>query len=276
MGQDNSSASAAATLGGALEEYFNKGVKEVIEGFPVVGDILGEMGIGCVTCYEGTCKLREVVEYHYLPQAKKDELWSRIGNVLSGGEDTGAAAGADAAPAERVIKYSPPMKELVDEHTLIKRWLALIPAVLEKIDLSSEADRSFMSDGIDFIKGYADRFHHAKEEDVLFKYFDETQEIIQVMYENHTTGRNHVRNMVEAIEERDAAKLAEHLKGYRALLTEHIKKEDEILYPWMDNQLADTQIGTLYSQFKEVNSRYGDAAERYEKFVKGAESRFGA
>ena len=29
------------------------------------------------------------------------------------------------------------------------------------------------------------------------------------------------------------------------LLTEHIRKEDEILYPWMEQQLSDGQIGRL-------------------------------
>jgi hypothetical protein len=31
------------------------------------------------------------------------------------------------------------------------------------------SDYRFYLDGVDFIRGYADRFHHAKEEDVLFE-----------------------------------------------------------------------------------------------------------
>ena len=32
-------------------------------------------------------------------------------------------------------------------------------------------------EGIDFVRGYADRFHHAKEEDILFDYADKFQQV---------------------------------------------------------------------------------------------------
>jgi transcriptional regulator CtsR len=46
------------------------------------------------------------------------------------------------------LKYSPPMKKLVDEHVLIKRWLALIPAVVENLDVESAQGRELILDGV--------------------------------------------------------------------------------------------------------------------------------
>ena len=63
----------------------------------------------------------------------------------------------------RELKYSPPMKKLVDEHVLIKRWIALIPEVVKTLDVESEKGRRLILDGIDMIRSYADKYHHAKE-----------------------------------------------------------------------------------------------------------------
>ena len=48
---------------------------------------------------------------------------------------------------------------------------------------------------------------------------------------------------------------------------EHIKKEDEILYRWMDRQLTDTEIGKLYSAFNDVDRQFGGTPKKYEDFV---------
>ena len=166
------------------------------------------------------------------------------------------------------------MKKLVDEHVLIKRWLALIPAVVKNLDLESDEGRQLILDGIDLIRSYADRYHHAKEEDILFKYFDEKSEILQVMYEDHTTGRGHVKAMLEALDRRDKATLGEHLLAYRELLTGHIKKEDEILYPWMDRNLSTSQVGELFAKFSEVDEKMGFSPDKYEQFVVKLEKQF--
>jgi hemerythrin-like domain-containing protein len=129
-------------------------------------------------------------------------------------------------------------------------------------------------DAVDFVRSYADKFHHAKEEEILFKCFDEKLDILQVMLGDHETGRAHVRAVLEAVEKRDRAHASEHLNGYRELLTEHIKKEDEILYPWMDRELSDRQIGQLFSQFNETDETFGDAPKKYENFISKLEEQF--
>ena len=59
------------------------------------------------------------------------------------------------------------MKRLVDEHVLIKRWVALILEVLKDLDIESEDGSQLILDGVDFIRSYADRYHHGKEEEIL-------------------------------------------------------------------------------------------------------------
>jgi hemerythrin-like domain-containing protein len=178
----------------------------------------------------------------------------------------------EAKPKE--LKYSPPMKKLVDEHVLIKKWLALIPEILPRLDLESEEGRQLIRDGVDFIRSYADRFHHAKEEDLLFKFFDENLDMVKVMCEDHKTARNHVKAIVEALARKDRETVAQHLTAYRDLLSQHIKREDEIMLPWMDKQLSVPQVGEMYSRFLEVEERMDSHQKKYEDFITRVEREY--
>jgi hemerythrin-like domain-containing protein len=258
-----------------MEHYLNKGIKEIIDQYPEVEQILDEYGIGCGPCSVGICELKDIVDIHNLPPGQEQELMQKIAAIIYPGQDIKIPESKRNMPAAKEgIEFSAPMKKLVDEHVLIKRWIALIPAVVENFDLESEAGRQLILDGIDMIRSYADRYHHAKEEDILFKYFDDNSQILQVMYADHTTGRGHVKAMLEALDRRDNAALGEHLMAYRDLLTEHIKKEDEILFPWMDRNLSIPQVDELLSKFDEVDQQMGFSTEKYENFIQMLEIKF--
>jgi hemerythrin-like domain-containing protein len=67
------------------------------------------------------------------------------------------------------------------------------------------------------------------------------------------------------------------LTFYALLLTEHIRKEDEILYPWMNRELTDSQVGQLFSKFNAVNEQFKTRVEQtlalVAKLEKAAEQR---
>jgi len=258
-----------------MQAYLNKGIKEIIDQYPAVAKVLDEYGIGCGPCNVGTCLLKDIVDIHNLPPEQEQELMQRIANTVYPGQDVEIPLRKKQAPVEKTeIKYSPPMKKLVDEHVLIKRWIALIPKVVENLDVETQEGRQLILEGVDMIRSYADRYHHAKEEDILFKYFDENSEILKVMYADHATGRGHVQAILEALERRDKAVVAEHLTAYRDLLTEHIRKEDEILYPWMDRNLSTKQIGELFAKFNQADEQMGFSPAKYERFVVKLEKKY--
>ena len=86
--------------------------------------------------------------------------------------------------------------------------------------------------------------------------------------------RAHVRAILEGLDKKDKEAIGEHFLAYHELLSEHIKKEDEILYPWLDRNLSTTQVGELYSKFGEVDGEFGGAPKKYEEFVNSLEERF--
>ena len=272
-----------------METYLNSPIKELIDRFPDVGKILDRYGVGCVTCNVGTCLLKDIIKNPPPPRGRRASSHEqhRGGHPPGhGGHSTqprapGSARGHPGGHHNRrgrsqaAFRYSPPLKQLVDEHLLIKRWLALVPAFVDKLDLESAEDRRLVLDAVDFIRSYADGFHHAKEEDILFKYFDEDQAILKAMLADHERARGHARAVEEGVAGRDKERVAHHLSAYRDLLSEHIKKEDEILYPWMDRGLTTTQIGELFARFARVDDQIGAElsnrpihfVERVEKFV---------
>lgn len=251
-----------------MERYLRSPIKELIDRFPALGKILEDRAIGCVPCSVGTCLLSDIVEIHNLTDDEEQELMARIASVVLPGQPAAVPRRRREGPAgPRRVSYSPPMKMLVDEHRVILRFVALVPALIATLDVESEEGRRRLLDAVDFIRSYADRFHHAKEEEILFARFDAGLEILQAMHEDHRRGRGCVQGMLDALERGDAEGVADALAGYAEVLTEHIRKEDEILYRWMDRNLSTRQVGELYSSFREVDERLLDARKRHEGFV---------
>ena len=154
-----------------MEKHLQSGVKAVITENPEVGRILDEFNVGCTTCAVGTCLLKDVVGIHNLSPADEAELMYRIEKAIYPGRPIEKKAVVDSAkPAP--FHFSPPVQALVDEHVVIKRWLALIPKVIEALDNEPDNAWQWVTQGISLIQNYADRYHHAKEEDVLFKYVE--------------------------------------------------------------------------------------------------------
>lgn len=243
-----------------MDKYLEQNIKDIIAKYPAVGDILNEYKIGCTACAAGTCRLKDIVEIHNLPGAGEEKLMGRIALAISpkGGLKVPKSS-RKAAPPSGALKYSPPLKRLVEEHALIKRLLALIPRFVTSVDLRSGEGAALARGGLKFIRNYADKYHHAKEEEILFKFFDDGLDVIKTMLQDHVTGRGHVKAADEALAAGNGAAAAEHFIAYRELLSEHIKKEDEILYPWMDRNLTLKQVGELFNKFNEADEKFDPA-----------------
>jgi hemerythrin-like domain-containing protein len=159
------------------------------------------------------------------------------------------------------------------EHQNILIVITSIEQECERLKTGTEIDPEFFEKAIDFIKNYADKFHHAKEEDILFKEFEDVSEqahcnpVPQMLHE-HELGRNFVKGMQEAIKTNDKESLIENSNGYAQLLREHIYKEDDILYPMIEDVLSDGTEEKMFEEFKKV-----ELDKKYLAIVKEFEER---
>ncbi len=168
---------------------------------------------------------------------------------------------------------------LVHEHNLIKRMLALLERNAPRTAEGSYADYRFYLDGVEFIRTYADRFHHAKEEDVLFAALiangmPREHSPVAAMLMEHDQGRAFVRTMEEAAQNALAGKpgqdklISANALAYAGLLREHIAKEDEILYPLAERILpAEGREGILAGYARAEQSAPAGFEEHYENIV---------
>jgi hemerythrin-like domain-containing protein len=132
-----------------------------------------------------------------------------------------------------------PIGPLMIEHRLIERMVKWMADQLPRIEDHKEMKVESLSEAIDFIRTYADRCHHGKEEDILFRDLGrkplapEHKKIMDELIEEHIAARKMVRRLTGA-KERYARGEKEGLPEITACLGElvkfypsHIKKEDQ-------------------------------------------------
>jgi hemerythrin-like domain-containing protein len=125
------------------------------------------------------------------------------------------------------------------EHRLIERMIALMEQEIQSAETSKRVDPRFIDTAAQFIRTYADRCHHGKEEDILFRELrkkplsDEHARILDELVEEHQWGRETTAALVDANERYasgDSGALSEILDGTSRLVTfypKHIEKEDK-------------------------------------------------
>jgi hemerythrin-like domain-containing protein len=165
--------------------------------------------------------------------------------------------------------FESPTITLKHEHRVIERALRVLDTLVENPEKGSPEQWGKI---IDFIRNFADRCHHLKEEKVLFPALekwgmDPTAGPISIMLEEHEEGRRHVRAMAESLGTQGArAALVENAKSYLRLLRDHIQKEDEVLFEMADSVLPPEEQRRLVREFEEhETSEMGPGA--HEKYV---------
>ncbi|MBD1399667.1 hemerythrin domain-containing protein [Pelovirga terrestris] len=167
---------------------------------------------------------------------------------------------------------------MVKEHQLILRMIALLEKNVALMEQGRFRNWQFFLDAVDFIRNYADRFHHAKEEDVLFvalinNGMPEKQSPIEAMHIEHDQGRAFVRNMADAAEKALAGEagqigiIAENANGYIDLLREHIDKEDTVLYPLAERILPDDVRAQMVDAYHRAEEQTLGLEEKYQRLL---------
>jgi len=148
--------------------------------------------------------------------------------------------------------------------------------VMKEMVKSPLPTTSHLEEVVELIRQFADGLHHAKEETLLFplmaeKGFSLQQGPVAVMLIDHEQGRAIVKEIAENIErykegQYDAIKqIYAYMMGYAELLTNHIAKENNILFRMADNAFSEENQQSLLDQFTSIDagSYTGIAANNY-------------
>jgi hemerythrin-like domain-containing protein len=153
------------------------------------------------------------------------------------------------------------------EHRLIERMISLIRDALVIIEATQKVDPLFIDTAVDFIRTYADRTHHGKEEDILFRELAkrllsaEDERIMSDLVQEHIVARRTTKALVEAnkrYRNGDGSALADVAANLRRLVEfypVHIEKEDKVFFPASRAYFTDEEDQEMLAEFWEFDRK---------------------
>jgi len=185
-----------------------------------------------------------------------------------------------------------PIGPLMIEHRLIERMIALMGAELTRIKDNVAVDPEFafvdplfLDTAVDFIRTYADRCHHGKEEDILFaalagkELSPEHRRTMEELIQEHVWARQTTASLVQAKEsyllEKPGAlsELLQHLEQLVEFYPRHIDKEDQHFFIPCMAYCRDAEKAEMLRRMMEFDQK--QIHEKYRGVVEGIEQRKG-
>jgi hemerythrin-like domain-containing protein len=180
-----------------------------------------------------------------------------------------------------------PIGALMIEHRLIERMLRLLAAQVERIRADRTADSEFVAAAVDFLRDYADRCHHGKEEDILFRDLaarpleEPLRRTLQELIAEHAHARELTGLVAEANERYRGGEpaalddLAAAAGELVALYPPHIEKEDRHFFVPIMDCFTKQELADMLGRFWEfdrllIHERYRGVVTRWEKPGAGA------
>lgn len=178
---------------------------------------------------------------------------------------------------------------LVKEHENIKRMAKVMRAASLHVSRGGELVTKDFYQMLDFVRNYADKHHHKKEEDILFDYMKkELGKLAQNLITNgmlveHDLGRLHMRELEAALQSYDANKnedakldIIVNATAYTYLINRHIEKENEVVFTFGEKNLTEGSRIIVNQRTKEMedNATKEGLQERYLKILEELEKKY--
>jgi hemerythrin-like domain-containing protein len=174
-----------------------------------------------------------------------------------------------------------PIGPLMIEHRLIERMITQLERERDSIHGGSTPDIQFLRSAVDFLRNYADRTHHGKEEDILFRDLKEKplspkmQAVMEKLVRDHERSRENTGALLAAIDEMDDGEdrleeIERRLHFLTDLYPEHIRKEDKDFFIQVMELFTREEMDNMLDEFLEfdrkmIHERYGKMVDRFEK-----------
>ena len=153
------------------------------------------------------------------------------------------------------MKYA--SEDLRNEHEGVLFGLDILEKMAGKARLAGATDVEDVKEMVNFLRLFADKCHHGKEEGLMFPAMEKVGipnaggPIGQMLLE-HTQGRQYIAEMAASAEgdALHADRFAEAASGYIELMRAHIDKENSVLFPAGDRMLPKDVQQQLLDQFE--------------------------
>jgi hemerythrin-like domain-containing protein len=170
-----------------------------------------------------------------------------------------------------------PRGPLMIEHRLIEKMIAVINDQISVMRNQDRVNAVFIDAAVDFIRVYADKTHHGKEESILFrdlaakKISAEDKAAMEELVEEHRYARKTVAEMVQAKDDclagrKEALKIVlDKLTILTEFYPEHIRREDEVFFPDTEKYFTREEQDAMLQEFWEFDRKM--IHEKYKSVV---------
>ncbi len=172
-----------------------------------------------------------------------------------------------------------PTKVLEEEHHFIQKVVNAMAILIEILETGKEVEEKTLQDIVEFMRTFADKCHHGKEETHLFPVLEKKGVPMRgcplgVLIAEHQKGRGLVSELAKAPEAYTKGSplaresLVKSLRGLTELYPNHIWKEEYLAFPMADKILSSEEQRELSDKFEMVEKEIGlDVHQRFEQFA---------
>jgi hemerythrin-like domain-containing protein len=174
-----------------------------------------------------------------------------------------------------------PIAPLMIEHRLIERMIKVMRTEVEAILKTGRLRPEFIDQAVDFVRVYADRCHHGKEEDILFTLLartamsDQYRQTMEELRAEHVRAREMTARLVAAKDRHllgDSAALGDAMtimKGLVDFYPMHIEKEDRRFFIPCMAYFSSHEQDDMLEAFWEfdrilIHEKYRSVVEKFE------------
>ena len=163
-----------------------------------------------------------------------------------------------------------PVEVLISEHRLILYTVGVLKKEQQKIVASGKVDPNFIVAAVDFFRTYADRYHHGKEEGILFnalykrKLSEADSAMMRELILEHAAARKTVTSLenlkTSYIDGKTEALggILESLNTLIELYPRHIEKEDKHFFIPSMTYFTEKEQREMLQKFQDYNLAFTD------------------
>lgn len=178
---------------------------------------------------------------------------------------------------------------LISEHENIKRMAVVMRAASRYVLDGGELVVEDFDCMVDFVRNYADKHHHRKEENILFDYMKKDlgavaeKLITHGMMVEHDLGRLYMMDLDYALrsyekEPNQDAKLdiITNTTGYTYLINRHIDKENTVVFSFGEKNLSEESLNIVNEKTRamETEASNDGVQNKYMSILKNLEEKY--
>ncbi len=151
---------------------------------------------------------------------------------------------------------------LYEEHELIMDAISIAKELHVKIETPKLYEQQVF-DLISFFREYADKYHHYKEEEILFPEMIKANEllesgVVKEMLDNHEDFRALIAEIETLTKDKKYSSAQNKLEEYVEALTDHIAVENEEVFEIATTLFNEKQLENIYFRFKDIDNELGE------------------